>query len=1124
MPLSIKHLAQRPRQQKSSTPIVFDDFRFGLNTSLSSAAISPKELSICVNLKILPLGGLETREGLTRYTTSVLANPASFAAYFPTEVDIGDVGVFVDTDDGIWKDTDDGDWVSEVPASTAADELVVTKTDNKLYYLSAAKAPVLITALQGEATIIPFGSVALILDGSYIKVWDKSTGAVTLAYDDGTGVNGYQHDNTGLTADTDIKLYSGGNTKVGVRFETQSWDARYTIAATQVDVYLKKVGSPTGNVGCELYTDAGVLVATSDTIISAADIDTTAELRNFVFSSGDMSQRTIYWAVITFSGDPLGAEKVTDGVFEAVTKAAAKNVTGITKATPGVVTFAAAHGYANGDVIYFSGLNEMTELNTEYWVLRSNAGDTFEFQTTVGNSLDTIGYGAAETTGGACAQKCDFTSWTEGAGYYPAVDGAGALTNKANAVAVTADLEQDVSAVAGETYRVVFTLSGFSGTSVTPQVGGVDGTVRSSNATFTEEITATGTGNLKFQGDALTGQIDTVSVKKVENYIQVECDTVASGGDGKYYDSAPSWQDDAAKFLLMAIKPGRPPRARFGLIDGSRVYVAGDPSNKGLMWYCNVNDCYDWSTVDGGGYVGAIDDNAQSFPIGAIVAQYGDIYLFGQASQPYICKLTGDSPSDYALPPLFQRVYSTHKTALQIINDIWSGSAVGVNALSGVEQYGDLRTFSESDAVDDRIRDYWTDDDAFAGYNGTTGQYFLKMTGYPRCLVLHTKAPVPDKRGRLRYPGTEYVFIRDDLSSATYKWTLVQKIINGDMELDSNWNDYGSPSLNERSSEQAHGGTYSRKFTGAYNAGIKSDTFTTVTGQEYTGEFWIYPVDCTEFNIFIKRGDDSGNSYGAYGISGLTANTWNKYEFTYPETAGGSSAYIALYKANTYYVDDVSIILPDNYHIKLAVGGDPSLTEPPYLLLDDSIATAGTLGSLADHEWAYGDNDGLGYSTIYVRDDSGDPNTTGVQIKTVLEPTMFASYQNTFFVGFDDGYIYELDSTVVQDNSIDVPYTMAPKLLESPFNDVCLEKYNVSHGSDATGVTADLEIYDQKVDIDDLDSVDADVTESIAFDTQSNGDINVNYNNFQAVLRNIDPNGEPLQINSILLKARPLSE
>jgi hypothetical protein len=79
------------------------------------------------------------------------------------------------------------------------------------------------------------------------------------------------------------------------------------------------------------------------------------------------------------------------------TKAAAKDVDGITKANPGVLTLAAGHGYANYNLVYFSGLTEMTDLNTKYRVLVGNSGDTFQ----VGN---TSTYAAAETTGGNCIQ------------------------------------------------------------------------------------------------------------------------------------------------------------------------------------------------------------------------------------------------------------------------------------------------------------------------------------------------------------------------------------------------------------------------------------------------------------------------------------------------------------------------------------------------------------------------------------------------------------------------------------------------------------------------------------------------------------------------------------------------
>ena len=81
-----------------------------------------------------------------------------------------------------------------------------------------------------------------------------------------------------------------------------------------------------------------------------------------------------------------------------LTLAAAKTVVGITKANPGVLTLAAGHGYANGDLVYFSGLTQMTGLNTKYRTLEGNSGDTF----TIG---DTSSEAAAETTGGSCVQK-----------------------------------------------------------------------------------------------------------------------------------------------------------------------------------------------------------------------------------------------------------------------------------------------------------------------------------------------------------------------------------------------------------------------------------------------------------------------------------------------------------------------------------------------------------------------------------------------------------------------------------------------------------------------------------------------------------------------------------------------
>jgi len=72
------------------------------------------------------------------------------------------------------------------------------------------------------------------------------------------------------------------------------------------------------------------------------------------------------------------------------------------------------------------------------------------------------------------------------------------------------------------------------------------------------------------------------------------------------------------------------------------------------------------------------------------------------------------------------------------------------------------------------------------------------------------------------------------------------------------------------------------------------------------------------------------------------------------------------------------------YYCRTAASGDPSLTDPGagMVFLDDVSCTKGaSVAALTDHQWFYGDADTLGYNTIYVRDDTGDPDTSGVLIE-----------------------------------------------------------------------------------------------------------------------------------------------
>lgn len=73
-----------------------------------------------------------------------------------------------------------------------------------------------------------------------------------------------------------------------------------------------------------------------------------------------------------------GTYTITSNPF-GTTKAATKTITGITKANPAVVT-SAAHGYANGDVVYIEAVVGMTEINKKTFTVQNVAANTFELK------------------------------------------------------------------------------------------------------------------------------------------------------------------------------------------------------------------------------------------------------------------------------------------------------------------------------------------------------------------------------------------------------------------------------------------------------------------------------------------------------------------------------------------------------------------------------------------------------------------------------------------------------------------------------------------------------------------------------------------------------------------------
>jgi hypothetical protein len=95
---------------------------------------------------------------------------------------------------------------------------------------------------------------------------------------------------------------------------------------------------------------------------------------------------------------------------EAQVTATAQNITGITQANPGVVTYSGSDTYANGDPVFISGVVGMTQVNgRRFTVANVNTGaNTFEL-----SSIDTSAY-TAYSSGGTVAEIYEIaTTYTQ---------------------------------------------------------------------------------------------------------------------------------------------------------------------------------------------------------------------------------------------------------------------------------------------------------------------------------------------------------------------------------------------------------------------------------------------------------------------------------------------------------------------------------------------------------------------------------------------------------------------------------------------------------------------------------------------------------------------------------------
>jgi hypothetical protein len=250
--------------------------------------------------------------------------------------------------------------------------------------------------------------------------------------------------------------------------------------------------------------------------------------------------------------------------------------------------------------------------------------------------------------------------------------------------------------------------------------------------------------------------------------------------------------------------------------------------------------------------------------------------------------------------------------------------------------------------------------------------------------------------------------LNSSLNIASSRVTLSANMItNGNMEADSNWNTVNG-ATDARSALQAKTGTYSWKFdSNGVDAGIKSDTFTTVADQEYRVVAHVYPDDTTNVKIRIARGSDGGAFTYEVLFTGLVQDAWNEITFTYTETSGqgGSSAYIQFDSGNeagannNWYIDDVTICKSDAHtHMVL-------MTTRPVQGFKFYVHSANTaVADLSCDNWT-----GSDWTTCTTVDDSDTDSPSGDALGKTGSLTFDHTVSTATFHHFEELYLYAYD-------------------------------------------------------------------------------------------------------------------
>jgi len=94
---------------------------------------------------------------------------------------------------------------------------------------------------------------------------------------------------------------------------------------------------------------------------------------------------------------------------------------------------------------------------------------------------------------------------------------------------------------------------------------------------------------------------------------------------------------------------------------------------------------------------------------------------------------------------------------------------------------------------------------------------------------------------------------------------------------------------------------------------------------------------------------------------------------------------------STSYTWTVSGSGTGEYYLRNAADENPYKAKPDTVQINSTAVSEGSIGALSASEWSYGDNDNLGYETIYIRlPDDTDPDTkSSAYVQAIYHDTLY---------------------------------------------------------------------------------------------------------------------------------------